>query len=69
MEAGVSNGDGWEVFDAEPGKITYEGDTVSHHENGTVPFTAVYLNHRADTWLTFFHNRAGPRDFTALPDE
>ncbi len=37
--------------------------------NMTVPVAAIYIEHRADNWFSFFYNRAGPRDFTALPDE
>ncbi len=29
----------------------------------------VYVNHRVDSYYTFFYHRAGPTDFTALPDE
>jgi hypothetical protein len=64
------------VFDVEPGNLTYEALTVWSGNNGTVPGvpgvlsgTSVYINHRAEAWHTFFHNRPGPRGFSALPDE
>lgn len=69
--AGVDNdGDGpGEVFDAGPNNITYEGLTIWSSGNATIPYTSIYVNHRTDAWLTFFYNRAGDRDFTALPEE
>ena len=64
------------IFDAEPNKITYEGMTIWSDNNATIPGvpgylsgTTFYFNHRTDVWMTYFYNRAGTRDFTALPDE
>lgn len=68
VKADVKNGPNWEVFNAEPNKVVYEGTLASHYTNSTVPSVAVYLNHRVESWFTFFYNREGPRDFTALPD-
>jgi hypothetical protein len=67
---------GWAVFDAEPKKVTYEGMTIWSDNNATIPGVpgvlsgwTFYFNHRAETWMTFFYNRPGTRDYTALPDE
>lgn len=68
VKANVKNGPNWAVFDATPNKVTYEGTLASHYTNSTLPNAAIYLNHRVDSWFTFFYNRPGSRDFTALPD-
>lgn len=80
LTAGVANDCGGSecagVFDATPGNITYEALTVWSGENGTIPGVpgvlsgwSFYINHRTETWHTFFHNRPGPAGFSALPDE
>lgn len=73
--ANVANQDREAIFDAEPNKVLYEGLTIWDDGNSTVPGvpgvlsgTSLYLNHRTEVWLTMFYNRAGSRDFTALPD-
>lgn len=75
MQAGVENDDR-AMFDAEPNKVTYEGMTIWSGNNATIPGvdgylsgTTFYFNHRTDVWMTYFYNRAGTREFTALPDE
>lgn len=75
IQAGVEN-QGEAMFDAEPNKVTYEGMTIWSGNNATIPGvpgvasgTTFYFNHRTDAWLTYFYNRAGSREFTALPDE
>lgn len=57
------------LFDAEANKILYEALTVWSNGNATIPMTSLYLNHRTETWMTQFYNRAGTRDFTAVPDK
>lgn len=57
------------LFDAEANKILYEALTVWSNGNATIPLTSLYLNHRTETWMTMFYNRAGTRDFTAVPDK
>lgn len=37
--------------------------------NSTLGPFALYVNHRVDSYYTFFYHRAGPTSFTALPDE
>lgn len=37
--------------------------------NSTLGVFAVYINHRVESYYTFFYHREGPTDFTALPDE
>jgi hypothetical protein len=56
------------VFDATPNKVVYEGVTIGSYNNATVPYAALYLNHRTDAWFTLFYNRAGSRDYTSVPD-
>ena len=58
------------LFDATPGKILYEASTVSSNTNSTLPgnSVAVFFNMRCETWMTYFYNRPGSREFTAVPD-
>jgi hypothetical protein len=67
------------TFDGSANKVTYEGDTVWSDGNATIPRNnnpvqplsgvSVYVNHRTETWLTMFYNRAGSHEFTALADK
>lgn len=67
--AGIKNGgENGGVFDAEPNKVLYEASTVWSYDNSTIPYTSLYLSHRTEVWMTLFYHRAGPRDFSALPD-
>jgi hypothetical protein len=58
------------LFDATPNKILYEGSTVSSNTNSTLPAdsVAIFLNIRCETWMTYFYNRPGSREFSAIPD-
>jgi hypothetical protein len=58
------------LFDATPQKVLYEASTVSSNTNSTLPgnAVAVFLNIRCETWMTSFYNRAGSREFSAIPD-
>lgn len=56
------------VFD---GNVSAEHDVVIRGvaRNSTLQYVALYLDHRVENYLTFFYNRAGTTDFTALPDD
>jgi hypothetical protein len=47
--------------------VTYEAFIRGSETNATVP-AALYVDHRADNWFTFFYNRRGSPEFTALSD-
>ncbi|MBI2077993.1 MAG: carboxypeptidase regulatory-like domain-containing protein [Euryarchaeota archaeon] len=81
VQANAKNGNYQNVFDAEPNKITYEAVSGWSDGNGTIPpvrdpttgntilrGTTLFLNHRTESWLTYFYNREGSRAFSALPD-
>lgn len=65
---GESNCEDCPIFDATPNKIHFDGIAVPVTGNSTIPEHAVFLNHRMDVLMTYFYNRAGPRDFSAVPD-
>ncbi|HEX9816168.1 MAG TPA: carboxypeptidase-like regulatory domain-containing protein [Candidatus Thermoplasmatota archaeon] len=62
------SGDDGAIFDAEPNKVEYDALTAWNANNSTIPYHSFYFNHRAETWMTYFYNRPGSREFTALPD-
>lgn len=57
------------VFDAEPNKVEYDALTAWNANNSTIPYHSFYFNHRAEVWMTYFYNRPGSREYTALPDQ
>ena len=79
VTANVANQNYESVFDAEPNKIEYDAVTAWSDGNATIPRqqtpvtgisgVSIYINHRVETWMTFFYNREGTRDYTALPDQ
>lgn len=47
--------------------VLYSAYIRGSERNNTVP-AALYIDQRANNWFTFFYNRPGPIDYTALPD-
>lgn len=66
---GIVNEDvgGTHVFEATEGK-PYTAIIRASTGNSTTPGAAVFIDHRVENYFTFFYNRAGPRDFTVIPD-
>lgn len=55
------------AFDGTQG-FQYTAQNRPSVGNATLVVAAVYLEQRVDDWFTWFYNRPGPVDFTALPD-
>lgn len=65
---GIVNPGGSVPFD---GNVSAEYDAVARGiaRNSTFEIVALYLDHRVNNYLTFFYNRPGSPDFSALPDQ
>lgn len=58
------------------GSVAFDGNESTRYDayirgspsNNTIPQAALYIDQRANNWFTFFYNRPGNPDFTALPD-
>lgn len=66
----------WPEKVAPGGSVPFDGNQSAKYDafirgsetNQTVPF-ALYVEQRANNWFTFFYNRPGRSDFSALPDK
>lgn len=66
----------WPGQIAPGGSVPFDGNQSAKYDafirgsetNHTIPFV-LYIEQRANNWFTFFYNRPGPPDFTALPDK
>lgn len=52
------------------GNVSMKYTTIlrASQTNSTTGYAAVYIDHRVNNYFTFFYNRAGPREFTVIPD-
>lgn len=66
--AGIENAGASAPFDANE-STPYTTIIRGNSDNTTGGAMSLYLDHRVNNYFTFFYNRAGPREFTVIPEE